>query len=479
MPNLLEVMPQVGMRISYRHYTSMTILEVIEHPDEDMRIFVRNDEDGYREILFPNGDMEIIECSNCIRALDFTFMVPCDDCGELTYKDELTKCQNNNTVCGNCREEKYFQCYHCGEWYSKDDVHLFDERNICDDCFAEHYTTCTHCDNTIESDTAISNNNGDMYCLHCYDEVYIDCENCGREINREDARYDEGRGQYFCWSCFEENPDDADLHSHGSDLRVCFHDERASAHYDSIDRRMYYGMELELETPSGKRGEVVDAILDESENDWYLEEDGSLRDGRGIEVIAHARTFKSWTKFWDEYDERVLQVATRKHCMAHDAGTCGIHIHTSLDAWEGDQLFRLFSLVYDSHNYDNILIISQRDSDKLAQWSSLNIRDIGYCKTNIENKKTPFADRFAALNITGYTLEFRLFNSNLRLDRVQKNMEFVHALYCYTKQLKRQASWKGLMSWVTRHKGMVSHLYAFLVEKGILEEKKAEVQEAA
>jgi hypothetical protein len=242
---------------------------------------------------------------------------------------------------------------------------------------------------------------------------------------------------------------------------------------------MYYGMELELEAPDGEQGEVAEAILDETEEDWYLEEDGSLRDGQGIEVIAHARTFASWKKFWREYDERVLQVASRKYCEAHDAGTCGIHIHTSLDAWEGDQLFKLFSLVYDPHNYKNLLTITQRQPDRLEQWSSLKVSDIGLCKDEVEHKTSPFKDRYAALNITDNTLEFRLFNSNLRLDRVQKNMEFVHALYCYTGQVKRQATWKGFMSWVLRHKGTVPHLYAFLVEKGILEEKIVATQVAA
>jgi formylmethanofuran dehydrogenase subunit E len=424
-------------------------------------------------------EMEISAGNTAIPALDFTFMEPCESCGEYTYKDDLIKCGDDSTVCSKCREENYFQCYHCDEWYPDDDAHTFDSNKICGDCFEEHYIACTHCGDILEKETALSSDDGDWYCLHCYDEVYTDCESCGHEVHRADTYYDEERDQNVCRLCYHERQGETILHSHGSDLSVCFHDENHLPHYVKIEGRMYYGMELELESPVGNLGEVVEAIMDESEDDWYLEEDGSLREGQGIEVIAHARTFESWRTFWSVYDERVLRVASRKHCKAHDAGTCGIHIHTSLDAWEGDQLFRLFSLLYNPQNYDTILTISQRQPEDLEYWSSLKVSDIGICKDDVENKTSPFDSKYSALNITFSTLEFRLFNSNLRLDRVQKNMEFVHALYCYTGQVKRQATWKGFMSWVSRHKGTVPHLYTFLLERRILEEKKAEMQEAA
>jgi hypothetical protein len=165
-------------------------------------------------------------------------------------------------------------------------------------------------------------------------------------------------------------------------------------------------------------------------------------------------------------------VARSCECSAHDAGTCGIHIHTSKDAWDGYQLVRLFALLYDTNNYNDILTITQRSEGNLRRWASLDVADIGKYKNDIVKKRSPFRSRYAALNMTGNTLEFRIFNSSLRLDRVRKNMEFVHALYCYTGEVMR-VSWKGLLRWVERHKKAVPHLYDFMTEKNIIARKRA------
>jgi hypothetical protein len=240
---------------------------------------------------------------------------------------------------------------------------------------------------------------------------------------------------------------------------------------------MYYGMELEMEASCGNQQDTAEALKDPEEDNWYLERDGSLNNG--IEVIAHARTFESWQAFWPTYKEKVLDVAIASGCKAHDTGTCGIHIHTSLDAWEGNQLMRLFSLLYNRKNYKNILTITQRKEEKLRRWASLDVEDIGKYKYRIEDKVNPFIERYAALNITQNTLEVRIFNSNLRIERVKKNMEFVYALYCYTAKVTSRATWPGLMRWVKENRKQVSCLYDFLLAEGIITLKTAVTHGAA
>jgi hypothetical protein len=232
---------------------------------------------------------------------------------------------------------------------------------------------------------------------------------------------------------------------------------------------MYYGMELELEVPiCVDKNDIAEHIVDVDKINYLLKHDGSLTNG--FEVITHARTFKSWKLYWSDFDRDVLKPAIKNNCTAHDSGTCGIHIHTSLSAWKGDQLFRLFSLLYNPDNYDELLTISQRKKNKLDQYASLDMDDIGKAKDRIQSKKSPFTGRYAALNITEETLEFRLFNSNLRIERVRKNMEFVYALYRYTSKTKN-VTWEGLMSWIKRNKKSVPNLYGFLIEKGIIVEE--------
>jgi hypothetical protein len=240
---------------------------------------------------------------------------------------------------------------------------------------------------------------------------------------------------------------------------------------------MYYGIELEIECKGYRDVEsVAHAIEDETEHDWCLKRDGSLE--HGIEVVSQPRTFKSWQAFWPTYEREMLRLARDCGCTAHDNGRCGMHVHTSLDAWEGDQLFRLFSLVYSQENYRRILTVSQRKKAQLDQWASLSLLDVGANKDRIESKRSPFDTRYAALNVTDKTLEIRIFRSSMRLDRIQKNLEFVHALYCYTKKAKRKVSWQGLLRWIERHKRTVEHLRAFLIEQGMLEEKRKAAETA-
>jgi formylmethanofuran dehydrogenase subunit E len=417
----------------------------------------------------------------------------CDECGKLYEADTLQECKDSRMLCPECLEKAYKKCPHCGEYIHEDDTTYIrpDDVYVCRDCLNDHYTVCSSCGEYVCNDD-VDYYGGSAYCQSCYDEDFTTCQDCGEAISRDNACYDDDDNGPYCYGCYDSRDDrDGRFHCHGSDLTVRFHDGRSGIHHEPLEGTMYYGMELEMEAPENDRNDVIEAIADNSENDWYLEEDGSL--DNGIEVIAHARTFESWRGFWKTYDVNVLKMAGKYGCKAHDSGTCGIHIHTSLEAWDSEQLFRLFSIIYSPANYANILTISQRKESALNQWASLRICDIGIFKDDedtdgddiqnykerIEDKKNPFGSRYAALNITSRTLEFRLFNSNLRIERVRKNMEFVHALYCYTKGETRNASWHGLVSWIVRNKGDVENLYAFCVEKGIIAMESAVLEMAA
>ena len=425
-----------------------------------------------RQFVVVAAYFEVI--SRAVPALDFTIHEyrACADCGK--YFDATV---HVDTVCPECRRDDYYRCGDCGDWIHSSDVNWVGSGTVCDTCIDRRYVYCDACGEWVCVDEACRHN--DMnYCQSCYDDRYIDCDHCGSAVHRDDVLYRNGNA--LCCDCAsecdEDDEDDYDnrkLHGHWAKLRSRFHDNRCDVNYQAIPNMLYFGMELEMEVPNGSRRDVVDEIYNEGEDNWYLEEDGSLNNG--IEVVTHPRTFDSWQKFWPEFDDRVLGPARHAKCTAHDSGTCGIHIHTSLDAWREDQLLRLFALLYNKKSREGLLTISQRRLVKLNQWASLDIKDISKSKMyrDVLDKISPFRERYAALNITSRTLEVRLFNSSLRLDRVQKNMEFVLALYRYTAE-KSRVSWSGFMRWIERNKECLPNLYGFLREKSLLG-----VQEAA
>jgi len=383
--------------------------------------------------------------------------VACCHCGEYVDPDRIAGDYRGDPLCQTCYENDFFTCEHCDEIFHVDDMNGVGDAIMCQDCLDEHYYYCDDCSDYVLQDYAVDVN-GRWLCQSCADDYYR-CDSCGYYVHGGSAYFDDDSNAY-CESCWEDRNRAGGIHGHGSKLAPVFH----RAGEDAFDN-MFFGMELEFEVGAKSRQEIAEEISDPDENDWYLEEDGSLTNG--IEVITHPRTFQSWKEFFPVFEENVLRRARNNSCMAHDAGTCGIHIHTSLDAWEGPQLFRLFSLLYNAKNYEEILTITQRKRDRLNRWASLDIRDLGSRKYRILDKRSPFNTRYAALNITRNTLEIRIFNSSLRLDRVQKNIEFVYALYEYTKG-KQRVSWKGLKSWICKNRKEVPALYDFMVKRSLI-----------
>ena len=407
--------------------------------------------------------------SNTVHALDFTVHnhAQCEDCGELF--DTMV---NEDTVCTTCRSDNYCRCEWCEDWVHIDDATFVDGTPVCPTCFDRHYVTCGECNAIVRVSNTYTVDDT-TYCSACFDDCCAYCDSCGVSVRRDDLynRDEQCLCHDCCWE-YDTEDEDEDVHagslrSHWAKLNPIFHAEEGTAR-DPEYGELYFGMELEMEVPSGvSRSDVADAICDADERDWYLEEDRSL--DKGIEVVTHPRTFESWQGFWSTFDRSVLGPARKRGCTGHDNDTCGIHIHTSLDAWDEEQLLRLFTLLYRKDNYQHILVVSQRKPSNLDRWASLDIKDISKAKLrrDVLDKRSPFAERYAALNITGHTLEIRIFNSSLRLDRVQKNLEFAYALYGYTADVQR-VSWDGFMRWIKKHKTCVPNLYAFLVEKAMI-----------
>jgi hypothetical protein len=70
----------------------------------------------------------------------------------------------------------------------------------------EHGAKCQACGKglKIEDDDTVTSDN-DYYHSECHSEIYTICDECGTEIYREDARYDEEHGVELCANCYDED----------------------------------------------------------------------------------------------------------------------------------------------------------------------------------------------------------------------------------------------------------------------------------
>ena len=125
--------------------------------------------------IIEEGNMDIYEC---------------DVCGE-RYSDD---------------EDMYY-CEHCGKrMCSGCEVYVEEyEYSVCPDCFNEFYVECEECGKYVLRNDAEQDSNGDWYCSGCAEECLAECANCGNFYNTEDMKQmqddDTGEVYYLCNAC--------------------------------------------------------------------------------------------------------------------------------------------------------------------------------------------------------------------------------------------------------------------------------------
>lgn len=125
--------------------------------------------------IIEEGNMDIYECDVCgVRYEDEDDLYTCEHCGK--------------RMCTDC--EVYVEEY----GYS-----------VCPDCFDEFYVECEECGKYVLRNDAEQDSNGDWYCSGCAEECLAECANCGSFYNKENMKEvqddDTGEVYYLCNAC--------------------------------------------------------------------------------------------------------------------------------------------------------------------------------------------------------------------------------------------------------------------------------------
>jgi len=159
--------------------------------------------------------------------------------------------------------------------------------------------------------------------------------------------------------------------------------------------------------------------------------------------------------------------------------SAGIHIHMPKAAFTDAELYlflvlwRTFELYVDDDGKPFLEIICQRSEN---QWCHYNVpfdresdrEDLIEGKLGkifydvIKNGRRSHANRYSALNLNGHgtTMEVRAFNSNLRADRLIKNMAFLDACWRYVhllSDLLNEGRYKQALQYVTNLHSFVGY----------------------
>ena len=125
--------------------------------------------------IIEEGNMDIYEC---------------DVCGErYSNEDDLYTCEHcGRRMCGGC--EVYVERYN----YS-----------VCPDCFDEYYVDCEECGDPVLRNETEQDSNGNWYCEPCAEDCLVECAKCGNIYNRDNMKEmqddDTGEVYYLCNAC--------------------------------------------------------------------------------------------------------------------------------------------------------------------------------------------------------------------------------------------------------------------------------------
>lgn len=328
-------------------------------------------------------------CYHCFTTFIGGF---CTRCHNPHLKSEFIHI-NSDSLCRACQSEHAAQCYDCGDWFFRDDAVFIENDDIwvCPNCYSRRNQQCDECGTRIARGSGYClDNSSNCYCRRCYNMLVPVAE---YNFKMPPAFYHIGR-----------------------------------------ERKLYLGLELEIDINSGISRVTIakdtKKLVNKEPNQFiYCKHDGTC----DLELVTNPMTLNYWKTEFAGNLKSLLNYLVRKDCVSYDARSSGIHIHSTLSQYSDDQIYLVHLFFQEYRKF--IYLIAQRKGDRLNEWAKINRSGRDTFK-NIAKYKSTGGDKYVALRITEHgTLEYRIFRGSTRVDRVMKNLEFVHSLHSWTKRL--------------------------------------------
>lgn len=198
------------------------------------------------------------------------------------------------------------------------------------------------------------------------------------------------------------------------------------------------GLELETEIKSQIRDVVFKKdlgykFIKEVNSFAYLKRDSSIginmphdRGDAAFEIVTHPATINWWnSEESNVFFEAVSKLA--KFCSSYNTGNCGIHVHISRNKFKSRMHQAAFGWFFENRVYFTSVI---------AERNSLEYAKIGLNNWNtIAKSAYTSKDHHSLVSYTEHTIEIRPFRGNLRKERILKDIQYVYAVFDWTKSI--------------------------------------------
>lgn len=389
--------------------------------------------------------------------------VVCDDCGELVKEDETYTTRDDRVICTNCYDSNgYFICERCGRAIEDSDCIYVENtgEHMCEDCADKYCYQCMECGRWF-TDNIFSDSNNQHLCEDCYCNSYYTCACCGEFVHTDDCYWDDSRDEPYCAYCYDSEIRNQFINSyHSNNNWTVYYTENERNDY--MSDKLTLGLEIEVAGDT----DYAEGFMECVDNSLiYLEKDSSVE---GFEIITQPMTREYATEVFPNEISEGFKYLRKNDFRGHNAG--GIHIHVANYGDINITVYRLKRLLYniDSKQQSLLLELTQRRKNDLIQWANNQV------PFNMSIEYAWFQNgRYEALNLDDRTetLEFRIFNSNLRVERISKNIEMVYALLDYINSSNWNSS-SDLYDWmkfVYDNNVIYPNLYLFMEEKQLKE----------
>ena len=400
----------------------------------DNRIMYGADRFSYNEVPPENGLVTCYTCRNEVHNHNAIFVSSTTIYNPMVsaYPNQPTWIRIRTAVCEDCVEE----CALCREPALDNCPHntYHTDHILCPEC-NENCGNCDRCDRLFHYDDLESFEYGDgSYCHSCYQRVARSCDYCDVVWHEDDdcpcdCEEENNRSNRILNYMAMRNDSDRIFYDIGNDIVF---GQRAITINSQRCHIPYMGIEIETES----KGNCIDtgaSFFDDviNKGHLYLKEDASI--DSGFEIVGHPRTLASYHQDFDWSPFKQLSDHGFRSWKQEDIGC---HIHISRSSFFTKELHRKSNssphmygfLAFIYNNCNAVEAISGRNSS-YGRISDSELENIfSY------SRYAGAGARSVAVNTNNkHTLELRCFQGALNKDRILGYLEFVHAVWAYTK----------------------------------------------
>lgn len=403
---------------------------------------------------------------HCCQACADTAYAVCDNCGEIVPEEDTYTTHDGKTICESCYHFGFAMCEHCEEVYRVGDMQIVDrgrrsERWVCPDCLDSHYYECAHCGGYFSNDYIAMEDGDTCICRECCD-YYVICCDCDTVVHIDDAV--ETADGWMCQACAPNHC--GALHEYSYKPAPAY--QRTSRDGSNA---LLYGVELEVDMGHGAAdlAEELDALG----APIYCKTDGSL--DCGLEVVTHPCTLAYHMERlpWD----KIADLCREYDMLSHQANTCGLHVHIGR-AQLGEAAADALTVLVCAIQYE-LTTLSRRSPSTLQRWAAINWSitpaDLQLDDTVLlDNLNAHLLDsdargRYQAVNRQNHrTVELRLWRGTLRVETLRATLQLVDVLckYAQTHDLVQCARslWTDVADTVPNE---YTELLAYCTERGV------------